>query len=208
MARPRQFDETEVLEKAADVFWAKGYEATTTRDLTQAMGVTHASLYNAFGDKRALFLRTLDYYLDQTLRARIGHLEGTYSPTAAVRQFFAEVVERSLADPQHRGCMLVNSALEVAASDSELQRLVADETRMIEDFFVRSVAAGQSAGEIPAGQPPTTLGRHLLGVLMGLRVLARIRPERELLYGIVAPALALLGQPWPVAEGAAMTGPP
>lgn len=201
MARPRQFDETHVLERAVDVFWAKGYEATTTRDLTQMMGLTHASLYNAFGDKRALFLRTLDHYLDQTLRERIDRLEEAYSPAAAVRQFFVEVVERSLADPQHRGCMLVNSAIEATSSDPELQYLVAEETRMIEDFFVRSVAAGQSTGEIPAGQAPAIIGRHLLGMLMGLRVLARIRPERELLYGLVAPALTLLGQPWPMAEG-------
>src|SRR5476649_3064763 len=109
MARPREFDETAVLEAAVQCFWARGYEATSVRDLAESMGITSASLYNAFGDKRSLYRRALDHYIAQSFADRVGRFEGHLPPREAIGAFFSEIIERSLNDLDRKGCMLVNS---------------------------------------------------------------------------------------------------
>ncbi|MFS8974603.1 TetR/AcrR family transcriptional regulator [Cupriavidus necator] len=200
MARPRKFNEQAALTAALDAFWARGYEATSTRDLTSAMGMTQPSLYNAFGDKRSLFLLALDGYLDGTVRERIARLEAALPPAAVITAYFAESIERSLADPLHRGCLLVNTALEVTPDSPDLQQKVADAFMEIRDFFRRQFAAAQQAGEVDAGLLAEDASAQLLAVLLGMRVLARAAPQRELLEGAVRPTLALLGLP-PLSAG-------
>ena len=114
MARPREFDETTVLEAAMNCFWAQGFESTSVRDLAEEMGITGASLYNAFGDKRSLYRQAFVHYLAQTVRDRVARLE-KLPPVLAIRIFFDEIIERSVDDEQRRGCMLVNAALELGA---------------------------------------------------------------------------------------------
>jgi TetR/AcrR family transcriptional repressor of nem operon len=194
MARPREFDEAAVLSAAVRCFWARGYEATSVRDLIAQTGVTGASLYNAFGDKRALYQKALDHYLDESVAARFRRC-GAMAPRDAIHAFFAEILARSLGDPECKGCMLVNAALEVAPHDPEFRQAVAQVLVEIETFFRQCVEKGQADGTIAASQPADDLARHLLAVLMGLRVLARVRPEPALLEGVLRPALAQLDVP-------------
>jgi TetR/AcrR family transcriptional regulator, transcriptional repressor for nem operon len=192
MPRPREFDEGAALEAAIDSFWHRGYEATSVRDLTACMGISGPSLYNSFGSKRALFAQALERYLDHSTRARIKRLEDTLSPKHAVRRFIEEIIERSLNDRERRGCFLINSALEVAPHDKELGALIADRLGEIEAFFRRSIEAARADGTVPPGRSAEDLARLMLGVLLGIRVLARAKPDRALLEGVARPALALL----------------
>ena len=194
MARPREFDEAAVLDAAMDCFWRNGYEATSVRDLAARMGITGASLYNAFNDKRALFRRVVQHYAERSTRERISRLESTLPPKQAVRAFLDEIVERSTG-ADRRGCLLVNAALEAAPDDPELRAEVAAHLAEIEAFFRCAVAAAQRDGSVPPDQTPDDLARLLLGVTLGLGVLARSSPDRELLEGVARPALALLD--WP-----------
>ncbi len=191
MARPREFDEVTALEAAMNCFWAQGYELTSVRDLAQQMGITGASLYNAFGDKRLLYRQALHHYLEQTVRDRVARLE-RLAPFAAIRTFFDEIVERSVSDKQRRGCMLVNSALELAPYDPEFQKIVAEEMIFIEAFFRRCIEAGQKDGTISAIRPAAELAKLLLSVLLGIRVLARTRPQRPVLEDAATGVLELL----------------
>jgi len=193
MARPREYDEARVLAAAADVFWTKGYDGTSTRDLSACTGLTASSIYAAFGDKRELFHRALDYYLTTTLRARIEHLDMTAAPSAAIRDFFADIVERSVRDARLRGCMLINSALEASADDTKVRDAIAIELSTIEAFFERHLASARRAGEIAAEVSPKRSSRHLMTLLLGLRVLARVRADRELLSDAVRAGLASVG---------------
>jgi TetR/AcrR family transcriptional repressor of nem operon len=195
MARPRTFDEAEALDAAVDCFWRRGLEAASIRDLAAGMGVNCPSLYNAFGDKRALFALALERYAVCFLRERIQRLEAEPSPKAAIRLFLEEVIERSLTDTEQRGCLIVNSALDVAHDDAELRTAVTAYFAEIEGFFRRRLECAQAAGEIPASLSPQDMARLLFGVLLGIRVAARIRPERVLLEGLARPALALLDHP-------------
>jgi TetR/AcrR family transcriptional repressor of nem operon len=192
MARPREFDEAAVLQSAVECFWSRGFEATSVRDLADSMGITGASLYNAFGDKRSLYRRSLDYYVSQSFGDRVRRLEGKVPPLDALEAFFWEVIERSLADKQRKGCMLVNSALELAPHDPEFRRVIAGVLVEVEAFFRRSVEAGQASRTITTSQSADDLARMLLSVLLGVRVLARARPKRELLEGAVRPVFDLL----------------
>jgi TetR/AcrR family transcriptional repressor of nem operon len=191
MPRPREFDESTVLDAAMRCFWRRGYEQTSVRELAQEMGITGASVYNAFGDKRSLYRRALEHYLEQSVRDRVVRLSPLPS-LSALRAFFDEIVERSVSDKQRRGCMLVNSALEIAPYDPEFRKLVSDEMVLIESFFCRCIAAGQQDGSITLKRPAEELAKVLLSVLLGVRVLARTRPERAVLESAASGALALL----------------
>ncbi len=191
MSRQREFDETEVLDRAVACFWQGGYQATSVRDLASRMAITGTSLYNAFADKRSLFRRALEHYLAES-RQRRDALEAALPPKEAIRRFLAGAVERSLEDDERRGCFLINSALDVAPHDGELGAFIADCLGELEAFFARLLRRAQQDGSVPAQRDPDDIARLLLAVVIGIRVLARVRPERALLEGLLRPALALL----------------
>jgi TetR/AcrR family transcriptional repressor of nem operon len=192
MVRPREFDEATALDAAIECFWQRGYEATSVRGLAEKMGISPPSLYNAYGDKHALFVQALERYLDHSTRTRIKRLEESLSPKQAVRGFIEEIIERSVNDRERRGCFLINSALEVAPHDQQLGALIAERLAEVEAFFHRSIKAAQAEGAVPRNRAAKDLARLLLGVVLGIRVLARSKPERALLEGVARPALALL----------------
>jgi TetR/AcrR family transcriptional repressor of nem operon len=195
LPRPREFDESVAIEAAMQRFWAAGYAATSVRDLGDAMGLGPASVYNAFGDKRTLFTQCLDRYLDANMRARIARVEKTLPPRQAIETFLTEIVERSLEN--RLGCLLVNSALEVAPRDKRIADIVAERMSELEAFFRRCVVAGQHDGSISSDEDAADVARLLLTTVMGLRVLARGNPKRTLLEGAVRQALTMLGKPSP-----------
>jgi len=195
MARPRNFDEDSVLDAVAEAFWTHGYEGTSTRDLVQYTGLTQPSLYNAFGDKRALFLRALDHYLEHTLRERIQRLESSMPPDRAITAFFREIVERSVSDEHQQGCMLVNAALGMSPEDEEFRELIAEEMSLMRAFFERCMKAGLKSGAIERVMSADAAATSLLAVLLGVRVLARVDPKPALLSNAVGPTLAMLKLP-------------
>lgn len=193
MPRPREFKEDEVLDAAIECFWRRGLKATSVRDLSHATGLSQPSLYNAFGDKRQIFASSLERYAAQSMRARIARLEELRMPADAIRAFFQELITRSLADPERRGCLIVNSAIEVASHDAALRRTIAIYLTEVEGFFLRCLERARGDGSLPPGHDARDLARQLLGLVLGLRVVARAKPQRELLEGMVRPSLALLG---------------
>jgi TetR/AcrR family transcriptional regulator, transcriptional repressor for nem operon len=197
MARLREFDETKAIDAAVDCFWVRGYEATSVRELADCMGISGASLYNAYGDKRALFVTALARYCDRSLRERIERVERDHAPKEAIGAFLAEIIERSLTDRDRKGCLLVNSALDVAPHDAGLAAAVAGYLGELRAFFRRSIVAARAAGEVPADLDADEASGHFLGVLMGIRVLARATPSRKLLEAVARPALRLLYLPSP-----------
>jgi TetR/AcrR family transcriptional repressor of nem operon len=198
MARPREFDEAAVLDAAIARFWQHGYEATSVRDLADEMNIASASLYNAFGDKRTLYERALNRYLDQSFRERIRRLEPSLPPREAIVAFLQEIVKRSVTDKQHRGCMLVNSAIESAPHDEHFFKIVATFLDEVEQFFFRCVRSGQSDGTISKVHSAEDIAKSLLSILLGIRVLARVKPERKLLEGLLRPIFGLLDDSPPI----------
>jgi TetR/AcrR family transcriptional repressor of nem operon len=191
MARPREFDEDAVLAAVVECFWRHGYAATSVKDLVDKTGITAASLYNAYGDKRSLFRTALDRYVESSIAARMRRCEAL-PPREAIGAFFDEILSRSLNDRERKGCLLVNSALELAPHQPEFRHVISGVLQRLESFFLECIEAGQAAGTITRSTPAEALAQHLLGVLIGVRVLSRVRPKRALLEGVIAPALAML----------------
>ena len=195
MARLKSFDEQRALDRAVDCFWRRGYQATSVRELAGTMGIGGTSLYNAYGDKRALFVRCLARYANRSSRERMARMEEQHAPKQAVRAFLGEIIERSLKDPDGKGCLLVNSALDVAPHDADIAAAVAGHLGEIREFFRRNIEAARRSGDVPKTADADALSGHLLGVVMGIRVLARISRDRDLMEDIARPALALLDSP-------------
>ena len=202
MPRLKAFDEDRAIDLAVDCFWARGYQATSVRDLSEAMGIGGASLYNAYGDKRELFARSLERYANRSMRERIARIEARSAPRQAIEAFLAEIVDRSVKDLDCKGCLLVNTALDVAPHDPEIAGLVEGYFDEIRAFFRRSLEAARRTREVPRGIDVETVSAHLLGVLLGIRVLARTgarsaAAKRKLLESVAQPTLALLAAPAP-----------
>ncbi len=195
MGRPRSFDNSTVLDAALACFWARGYEATSVRDLTEAMGISGPSLYNAFGDKRELYAEAIEHYCRTRTRPLLERIEQRHEGVAALVAFFGEIVERSLSDRERKGCFLVNSALEVAPHDKMMSKVVSAHLEAIRGFLRRQLQSAQASGEAVIAADPGGSADHLLSVLLGMRVLARSRPERELLERTVGSALIAVGVP-------------
>lgn len=187
----KQFDLDETLERAMQVFWRQGYEATSVKDLVSAMGIHPGSLYPTYGNKRTLFISALRHY-EAMFLARFDDYARAHSPRRAIIAVFEDIVSDTLSNTAPSGCLLANTTLELAPHDEEVARIVAEGLTKTEHFFLDRIRAGQAAGDIPVSVSPTQTARVLLGLLNGLRVLARGKPERPVLQALARHAEACL----------------
>ncbi|MGH8581679.1 MAG: TetR/AcrR family transcriptional regulator [Gammaproteobacteria bacterium] len=192
MGRPREFNLEEVLDKAVETFWSKGYEATSIQDLVDGMGIHRGSLYAAFGDKQRLFLAVLDRYRKVVVRKLLDILDSHASGKAAIRQFFANVVEHVISGGSLRGCLVTNSAVERGLNDPQTAKKVAACLTQLEDGFHKTLVRAQSAGEIDPQRDPRALARYLTSSLQGLLVIGKIRGDRMVLEDVVKVTLHAL----------------
>ncbi len=177
MARPREFDEIEVLEAALALFRAKGFEGTTLAELEHATGLGRASLYGAFGDKRALFLKVLGRYFETSLECQLEGLHAPGAGRAAILAVFREVARTAASDRERKGCMVTNCAVELADRDPDFACAAARGLDRFERAFAKAIRTAQSQGDIAAGRDPARLARFLTVCMEGMLVLARIRPD-------------------------------
>ena len=189
----KQFDRDEALSKAMNAFWARGYDATSMQDLVDCMGVNRGSLYATFGDKRSLFIAALRRYDARYREAWVARLVATHGPRASITAAFDEAISAVLDDGSSDGCLLVNTALELSPHDKEISAIVDTGLSAMESFFRDRIEQGQAAGEIPQHLAPVDTARGLLSLFIGLRVLARARPDEPLLRSVANQANALLG---------------
>ncbi len=190
MARAKEFDYEQTLEKAKSVFWEKGYESTSIHDLVQATGVNRASLYEAFRGKRELFLLALRQF-----QCRGDQSVGNIAPDLPsgldkIRAVFRSAAKGALRDP--RGCMLLNSVAELSTHDDEMLGLGKSAREQLEAFFAGCLKAAETRGEIGSGRDLRALARFLTNSLFGLRLIAKMQPNRKLVDDIVATTLAVL----------------
>lgn len=169
----KSFDEELVLGKAMEVFWEKGYKATSITDLIEGTGINRGSLYNAFGGKQAMFERVLLKYDLEKRRVRIADLEALDDPKVAIMRFFDTLVADTLADTDKKGCFLINSAIEIGSHDEQVSEIIKNGLREIEGFFRRSIEVGQIRGEIRKEVLPEIAAKSLLANLVAIRVLGR-----------------------------------
>ena len=193
MPRKKEFDVDTVLNRAMEAFWARGYQATSLNDLLDCMQIQRASLYNAFGDKRTLFLETLRRYDALYRQAEVAKRVKMDSPRQAILGFFQDTVTTVIVQKARNGCFLINTALELSPHDPEVAEFVRTAfTHMEQKFFRKMIDKGRAGGEIAKSVVPAPTARALLSLYIGLIVLSRSRPEKLLLESIVKQAETLI----------------
>ena len=193
MPRKKEFDVDEALDKAMKAFWKRGYEATSLNDLLDHMKIQRASLYNAFVDKRTLFLSTLRRYDRIHRRAVVTERIKLPSPRQAVLGLFHDAITAVVKNQARNGCFLINTALELAPHDQEVAAFVCQAfTHMERQFFRKRIEQGIAIGEISKSVVPAQAASAILSLYMGLLVLSRSRPEKRLLESIAKQAEILL----------------
>ncbi|MFE7509974.1 TetR/AcrR family transcriptional regulator [Streptomyces sp. NPDC057540] len=192
MGRPKQFDPDVAVERAMGVFWRKGYAATTPQDLVDEIGIGKGSLYNAFGSKHALFERALARYRDSQAAWLEALLDHPGSAKDRLRGALEALVELDLNDPDRRGCMAVNTAAELAASDPGTADTVRKMFARTEGAFRAAIEDGQRAGEISGERDAASVASWLLATVIGMRVLAKTAEDASQLRRIVDAAMVSL----------------
>ncbi|NIJ10153.1 TetR/AcrR family transcriptional repressor of nem operon [Saccharomonospora amisosensis] len=192
MARTKEFDPDTVLQRALELFWERGYEATSMADLVEHLGVARASIYATFGGKRELYLKALDGYLRAQDPRVVERLSQPGPVLPAVRALVESYVAESLADERRRGCMVVNAAVELAPRDRQVARGVQASWDTLETALVSALMRARSQGEISGERDPRALARFLLVMLQGIRVLGRADPDPARLWDAAEQAMAVL----------------
>ena len=187
----KNFDVDVALRKAGQTFWAQGYQATSMCDLLDAMGIQKGSFYDTYGSKHEAYLRSLEQYTIE----RFGHFsevaEGL-APKAALRALIDEIHRECSGPDGHKGCMLINCALELAHSDTAAQRQVQRAFEAHEQSFEDLIVAGQAAGEISAQLDAAATAKSMLALVVGMRVFSRSGATKASLRVLADQALALL----------------
>ncbi len=168
MARPREFDEGQVIENLMKVFWDKGYEATSMQDLVNSSGLLKGSLYGAFGDKQALYLAALRHYDRTRIQAGIDMLNGEGSPRQKIARLFDNVIESTKKGVFAGGCLLCNASLEKAVTDRQVKNEVKTTIRRLKVAIMDALKM-QTETEDQAA----SLAAFIVSAYFGTRVLAK-----------------------------------
>ena len=185
MARTKDFDENAVLEKAMNLFWHKGYNGTSMQDLVDGLGISRSSMYDTFGDKHTLFIRSLENYKKSAMDGMKAIVDDTASAKAAIRKMFESTVADLLTDSQHKGCFMVNAAVEMAPHDQEINKMLCENDRQLEKYFNDAIKKGQSTGEISNRQDSHALAQFILNNIKGVRVTAKSGGDKKAFHDII-----------------------
>ena len=192
MARQKEFDREEVLHKAMEVFWARGYERSSIQDLVQHMGINRQSIYDTFGDKHTLFLQALDLYREIHSRKVFEQLDRPGSVKKNLRLLFAGVVDRALLEEGRRGCFVGNAMSELAGRCKETATRTCSSVATAEKMFLRALERGKEQGELGRVRDTRAVARFLYCNLQGLLLMAKATRDRKLLNDVVKVTLSVL----------------
>ena len=165
VGRPRGFEEDRVLNAAMNTFWKQGYEGTSLKDLCSATGLHKGSLYQAFGDKHQLFLKSLKYYMEQSFKEAAASAYLYDSAMKNLRSLLSEITEKCI---KGEGCMVINSLVEMAHHDQEVKQMIDQSYAMKQRFLTDLIDRAQRDGEITIKQDPDRLAAVLMVTLAGL----------------------------------------
>jgi TetR/AcrR family transcriptional regulator, transcriptional repressor for nem operon len=179
MARVKEFDEQQVLEKAIELFWVKGYNITSAQDLVDGLGISRSSLYDTYSDKRSLFINALKAYKEKSITRLSQLVAEIEDPEKAIRSFLQLAIKENVECKQHKGCLITNSTVEMAFQDKELAALVRSHMQAIEDILCAVIKKGQESGQFTTTHPARSLARFLFNNISGISVAGKYGVEKK-----------------------------
>lgn len=193
MARTKEFDPAAALQSALELFWERGYEATSMADLVEHLGVGRASLYATFGSKHDLYLKALDRYDELVGPRLLAELSQPGPALPAVRAVLRRFALEAVGEQRGRGCFVVNVAAELASHDGESARRVLASWDQLETLLAAALTRAQAQGELGPQKEPRALARLLLVLLQGVRLVGKAGGDDGRVRDAIAQAESLLG---------------
>ena len=190
MPRPREFDVDQAIDAGLEVFWTKGYEATSTEDLRKAMRIGRQSLYDTFGDKGGVYIYALKRYHEERVLALQEMLAAAPTPIAGLERVLLDVVEESDAKRQ-RGCLAVSSMCELGG-DYDVRIVNETAQAKVLDALTATITRARELGEVAAAVEPDAAAAQLHATYVGMRVLGKGKAEVDLLRDIARSTIASL----------------
>jgi TetR/AcrR family transcriptional repressor of nem operon len=195
MARPRTFDEAEVIRSARNQFHRSGYAGTSLDDLCRVTGLGRGSLYSSFGDKHDLFLRAFELYCRDVVAETRADLSGPGPAYPQLQQHIRAIARSTIADTKRVGCLLAKGSAELSGTDPEVADRALTTFTDLRLALADSIAAAQREGDLAAGIDPTRLAATVLAVLRGIEALGKAGADEAFLHGIAEQAIDLLPRP-------------
>ena len=189
--RPRAYDPAQALARAADTFWKAGYAGTSLDDLSEATGMNRPSLYAAFGDKRDLYLKTLEHYREESRALARAALADDPPLRLFLKRFYDKALDLYL-DDGPRGCYSIGTAATVAAVDDRVRTFLADSMRSTDSFLKHQIEKAKQRGEIAQEADPAALAYLASGTLHTLAVRTRAGLPRKELDALADAAISVI----------------
>lgn len=195
MGRPREFDAEEALDEAVEVFWTQGYDATSLRDLLEAMELSKSSFYQTYGSKGDLYLECIDRYRHRITSEMMAALGRARSAREFIEDAFLGIA-RGLDEPNgRRPCLVMNDSGDVERRAEAVARRVQRGAAQFEKVFRTAVERAQREGDIPAETDAGALARYLVSSRSGLLAMRKAGASEEELRDIIEVTLAALDRP-------------
>jgi TetR/AcrR family transcriptional regulator, transcriptional repressor for nem operon len=192
MPRIKAFDETEIIEKAKNLFQLKGYEGTSMQDLIDTLGISRSSLYDTFGDKHQLYLKTLNAYCQDNAYALVAKAENIENPLAFIQDIFTSIIEQTKKDVEKKGCYVVNAIVEFSERNTDVTEIVDASNKAFEKMLEKLIAKAQAKKQIAANKNPKQISKFLFTTIYGLRVSSKSNASIKELKDVAAIALSVL----------------
>ncbi|SNY95338.1 TetR/AcrR family transcriptional regulator [Flagellimonas pacifica] len=192
MPRTKQFNEEQILIKAMELFWEKGFHATSMQDLVSHLGINRASLYDTFGGKEQLFNRAFEHYRSISGDMLKILFENERNVKAGFQKLFDKAIEESIEDSCRKGCFVVNTTTELIPGDDKLLQVLNENKFNIETLFSNYIQKGIDNGEFPASFDAENTASMLFTFYNGLRVITKVNPNPNRLKSMVKVALSVL----------------
>ncbi|MEM8999528.1 MAG: TetR/AcrR family transcriptional regulator [Bacteroidota bacterium] len=192
MPRTKQFDENEVLQKAMELFWEKGFHATSIQDLVSHLGINRASLYDTFGGKEALFDQAFSLYRMTNAESIEQLLAKSVSIKEGFRKLFDLAIQETVSDKARKGCFVVNTTTELVPGDETLYRTLLANKNRFEHIFAVYLQKGIDSGELKSSLNANDLASFMYTFYSGLRVVTKLENNAESLRMIVETGLRAL----------------
>ena len=192
MARTKNFNREEALQRALQLFWCKGYHATSMQDLVDHMQINRSSLYDTFGDKRTVFLEALKQYQQQTTQALINRFNESKDLKATVKSVFETILKEITSCSTTNGCFMVNASIEMASFDPEVDRIIRENNMATQEAIYEALKKARHSGELNSGNDPMALSCFIMNTISGMRVAARTSVDRSYYENVIQIALNAL----------------
>ena len=192
MPRVKTFDENEVLTKAMNLFWKRGYAATSVQDLVTCLGINRASLYDTFGDKEQLFKKSFELYRRTNKDGLIQFFQSRPSVKEGFAELFQKAIQEAITDKDRKGCFVVNTTTELIPNDKNLLEILESNKKDFETIFYEYLKKGKEDGQLKTTQNLKSVASLFYTLYSGIRVVSKVSTDNKKLIDSVNVALSLL----------------